>query len=168
MVDYLIVRGGNKTYDRTAKKWRVTFEVQIGILFSGTKGKKCFWGDCDELKEAKDLQALFWYLDQALEEFIQIVIDPQSASSSIKFNDLVFAERDFKLESYNNTQYVKDLGMEQLTGVYSSLNISCFSDTKKVCCTFDEGTLLGLENQQKLVKEGSSSYNKIQKQIDNL
>lgn len=163
-VEYVLIRGGNKVYDRSKKTWRSTFEVQLGILLK--ESKENFWCSCDELKDAKDVQSLFWELEKKLNGIIKTIIDPQSASKNIKFCDLSFAHYDFKLESYLGTQYVRKYD-NNLTGVYSVFNLSSYSDDKEYCCNFEDN-LQGLKNQQSLVSEDSQSWKKIQLLIDNL
>lgn len=165
LIEYVIIRGGSKTYDNSKRKWRGTFEVQLGILLK--EHKENFWCECDEFEQAKDFESFCWEMEKRLNGIIQTIIDPQSASKHLKFCDLKYSQYEFRLESYTGTQQVRKYDVDNLSGIYAVFNLSSYFDKGEFCCFFDNNEQ-GLKNQQRLVNENTVSYNKIQSLIDGL
>lgn len=163
--DYVIIRGLNKVYDNSTRKFRNTFEVQLGLLLQ--ENKENFWCEYDELKHAKDRDALFYELEKQIEHIIKAIVDPKTAFNGLRYDDIVYSKYDFQFVSYLGTQPVEKQTKDFFTGVYSVFTLSYLSDEQEYCCSFDD-TLKGLQNAQRLVEENSISWQKIQNQIDKL
>lgn len=162
LVDYIIIGGQGKVYDKGTNQWRSSFLIQLDILIQETKPLS--WCEFDELKDAQDRHSLFWLFEQMLENFISLTVNPTAVSNLLRENDMIYSEYRFKMESYIQTLYRAQQGMDKLTGVSGRFVMSMLSEDGSGCCLINGG-LKQLERLQDLTIEGSVSYKNIQNQI---
>jgi len=164
LVDYIIISGQSKTYNPGTKKFRGNFLVQLDLLVKETDDPLS-WCEYDELKDAQDRQALFWFLEQQVEIFIKLLIDPRSVSTNLNEQDMIYSKFDFKLESFISTNPHNKRGAHNLTGISSVFTLSALSDDGSGCCLIND-TVEQWEKLQKITREGSVSYKKIENELN--
>lgn len=164
LVDYVIIAGQGKTYSKAKNKWRVNILVQLDILIQ--EAPSLDWCQYEELKDAKDRQALFWNLEQKLEQFLTLLINPSAVTKNLSEMDMIYGKYQFELDAYIGTGYHNKKGKDWLTGVSGQFVLSLYSDDGGGCCLFDSDDTSQLERFQKLTKEGSVSYRKLENLIN--
>lgn len=163
LVDYVIIGGQGKVYDRPTNQWRSSFFVQLDILIEETKPLD--WCQFNELADAQDRHGLFWRLEQMLENFISLLVNPTAVSGLLRENDMIYSEYRFKMESYIQTNYHNKQGSDKLTGVSGRFILSLLSENGSGCCLINNDNAPQLEKLQALTKVDSVSYEMIQNEI---
>lgn len=163
LVDYIIIGGQGKTYSKSKNQWRSNFLVQLDILFQ--EGAPLDWCKYKELQDAQDRQALFWKLEQMIEQFITLLVNPSAALKELKESDLIYGQFEFELDAYIATSYHNKKGQNNLTGISSQFVLSARSEEGGACC-LNDGTTEQYERFQKLTKEGSVSYRLLENLIN--
>jgi hypothetical protein len=162
LIDYVIASGQGKTYNSSTKKFRGNFLIALDFFVKETNAPLS-WCQYDELKDAQDRQSLFWFMEEQFDEFMRLLIDPRGASDKLNESDMIYSQHDFKLENIISTTYHSKQGPHKLTGITTLFTISALSDSK--CCLINN-TVEQWEQLQKIVKEGSVSWRKIEKEIN--
>ena len=162
LVDYIIVQGLSKSYDNSKKKFRSNFLVKLDFFVRETETPND-WCKYTELKDAQSVQALHWFFENRIEDFIELLTNPRGASNLLNESDMIYSEFDFRLENFVSIIYHRKWGQDHLTGTSANFVLSAWSTSNQnQCCLIDESDPDQLEKLKKIVKEGSVSYLKIE------
>lgn len=164
--DYVINSIVDKTYDKTRRKWRATYNIILMLSVLETRSPVDGWCKYEELKDAQNRQALFYRFNELLQDFIVMLINPAAASGSISNNDTIYSKYDFEFVLFRDGAYFNKKGKQNLTGIAIDFDLSCFVGEQSICCV-DDGSASVAEKLQSIVKSESVSFKKFQKIIDN-
>lgn len=164
VLQYVIGSIVNKVLDKSTMKFRTTYSIILNLAVFETKNP-LDWCKYEELKDAQDRQALFSKLEGLIQNVIVLLIDPSRASKDIRNEDSIYYKYQFVYEGLRDGIYFSKKGTQNLTGVAIEFNLSCFTEDNSICCVDDETKEIA-SSFQPLVKEGSVSYLKLQKRID--
>ncbi len=157
LIDYTIVGAQGKTYDPSKNQWRSNYLVILEILVE--ERKPLSWCQYPELAQAQDRHALFFLLEQMIEQLITLLVNPKKVSNLISPFDTIYSELDFKLVNFIGSQNKFKQGGDETTGVVANFVLSSIDPDGGACCLIDYNNVNQLQELRDLMVLGSNSWN---------
>jgi hypothetical protein len=158
LIEYVVHKEGLSGYDQTKKSWRVELVVQIDYLLEEVNFMQCLKTSVEELEESQAVQGIQFSLTSKLRSLIQFIVDPSSLGSGYSKADFLWGKYDPKLIKFVESNYFRNHGSDELSGVQSLVVISVLDVDNILCCALNDlqllyNTMNPESNKAKLLKQ---------------